>query len=44
MAFMCKTIAKDEVDVLMGILQKYVAHISRYADSLLMRFYMVLKL
>lgn len=43
MEFMCKTIAEDEVHVLQAILKDYTKHIVEEPDSLLMRFYMLLK-
>lgn len=43
MAFMCKTIAEVEVHVLLDFLRTYAAHIAEHPNSLLMRFYMLLK-
>ncbi|KAK7197227.1 phosphatidylinositol-4-phosphate 5-kinase-like protein [Novymonas esmeraldas] len=43
MAFMCKTIAVEEVQVLLRVLRAYALHISANPSSLLMRFYMLLR-
>nr|CAJ2481441.1 unnamed protein product [Leishmania braziliensis] len=43
MAFMCKTISVEEVRVLLDILHAYMQHIAAHPGSLLMRFYMLLK-
>lgn len=43
MSFMSKTVAKHEVDVLLKILRPYTEHIARNPSSLLMRFYMMLR-
>ncbi|KAG5488431.1 hypothetical protein JIQ42_00036 [Leishmania sp. Namibia] len=43
MSFMCKTIAVEEVHVLLRVLRDYAQHIATHPSSLLMRFYMLLK-
>ncbi|KAH9582112.1 Phosphatidylinositol-4-phosphate 5-kinase [Trypanosoma melophagium] len=43
MYLMCKTIAKGEVDILLGFLRQYTEHIARNEDTLLMRFSMLLR-
>lgn len=43
MEFMCKTIAQDEVSVLLQVLCRYARHIAAQPNSLLMRFYLLLK-
>ncbi|KAG5489914.1 hypothetical protein JKF63_00031 [Porcisia hertigi] len=43
MIFMCKTIAEEEVHVLLHILRAYSQHIATYPSSFLMRYYMLLK-
>ncbi|ORC93179.1 phosphatidylinositol-4-phosphate 5-kinase [Trypanosoma theileri] len=43
MYLMCKTIAKVEVDILLGFLRQYTEHLARNDDTLLMRFSMLLR-
>ncbi|KPI88208.1 phosphatidylinositol-4-phosphate 5-kinase-like protein [Leptomonas seymouri] len=43
MAFMCKTVAEDEVHVLLQVLQTYALHIAANPSSLLMRFYLLMR-
>ncbi|KPA79865.1 phosphatidylinositol-4-phosphate 5-kinase-like protein [Leptomonas pyrrhocoris] len=43
MAFMCKTIAEEEVHVLLQVLWEYTQHIAANPSSLLMRFYLLMK-
>ncbi|CAC9548743.1 phosphatidylinositol-4-phosphate 5-kinase-like protein [Leishmania infantum JPCM5] len=43
MLFMCKTISVEEVRALLRVLRAYTLHITAHPSSLLMRFYMLLK-
>lgn len=43
MAFMCKTIAEEEVHVLLQVLREYTLHVAANPNSLLMRFYLLMK-
>ncbi|RNF08943.1 phosphatidylinositol-4-phosphate 5-kinase [Trypanosoma conorhini] len=43
MDLMCKTIAEEEVEVLLGLLPQYTEHLSRNTNTLLTRFSMLLK-
>lgn len=43
MAFMCKTIAEEEVHVLLHVLRQYALHIATNPSSVLMRFYLLMK-
>ncbi|ESL11338.1 phosphatidylinositol-4-phosphate 5-kinase [Trypanosoma rangeli SC58] len=43
MDLMCKTIAEEEVDVLLGLLPQYTQHLSRNTNTLLTRFSMLLR-
>lgn len=41
--FLCKTIALSEVEVLQHILRSYTAHLIKYPDSFLTRFFLMMK-
>jgi hypothetical protein len=43
MAFMCKTIAEEEVHVLLQVLRDFTLHIATNPNSVLMRFYLLMK-